>query len=250
MHKPIAFIAFVGIVILICSPALAQETSKDWQFDLAPLYLWGISIDGTQTVKGQEVDLEAGFSDIFNNLNGVFTAHFEAAWKEKWGGFTDINWVNLEADTQSSTGSTITPKYTTFFFELAGFYRLTKDDHDFDFLAGIRYTAMDLKLESTGPLPTQTGEQDWVDPIVGLRWFWHFTDKWELWLEGDIGGFGVGSDFTWNAVGMIYYQPWKHVGFFGGYRALYQDYEDGSGSEKFAFDATMHGPLLGLNITW
>jgi len=109
---------------------------------------------------------------------------------------------------------------------------------------------MDLKLESSGPAPTQKGSQDWVDPIVGLRWFWHFTDKWELWLEGDIGGFGVGSDFTWNAVGMIYYQPWKHVGFLGGYRALYQDYEDGSGSEKFAFDATMHGPLLGLNITW
>ena len=36
----------------------------------------------------------------------------------------------------------------------------------------------------------------------------------------------------------------------GGYRAMYQDYEDGSDSELFLFDATMHGPIFGLNITW
>jgi hypothetical protein len=69
-------------------------------------------------------------------------------------------------------------------------------------------------------------------------------------LRGDIGGFGIGSDITWNLVGMVDFKPWKHVGLFGGYRALYQDYSTGSGSNKFKFDATMHGPLLGLNITW
>ncbi len=49
---------------------------------------------------------------------------------------------------------------------------------------------------------------------------------------------------------MIYYQPWKHVGLFGGYRALYIDYEDGSGANLFKFDFTMHGPLLGFDIRW
>lgn len=36
--------------------------------------------------------------------------------------------------------------------------------------------------------------------------------------------------------------------FLFGYRALYQDYKKGSGSGLFEFDATMHGPIVGLSI--
>jgi hypothetical protein len=34
----------------------------------------------------------------------------------------------------------------------------------------------------------------------------------------------------------------------GGYRAMYQDYTDGSGDNKFEWDVTLHGPILGLSI--
>jgi hypothetical protein len=47
-------------------------------------------------------------------------------------------------------------------------------------------------------------------------------------------------------VGLVDWRPWKHVGFWFGYRALCQDYKTGSGPE-FAFDATMHGPVIALN---
>jgi hypothetical protein len=33
---------------------------------------------------------------------------------------------------------------------------------------------------------------------------------------------------------------------FAGYRALGQDYSDGSGADKFEWDETLHGPVLGL----
>jgi len=92
--------------------------------------------------------------------------------------------------------------------------------------------------------------KDWIDPYVGLRWKWNFADKWATRLRGDVGGFGIGSTITWNAVGLLDYKPWQHVGFFGGYRVLYQDYSTGSGSHRFSYDAYMHGPVLGLNISW
>ena len=38
------------------------------------------------------------------------------------------------------------------------------------------------------------------------------------------------------------------VRFLFGYKALYQDYEEGSGRDKFEFDVTMHGPILGLSV--
>jgi hypothetical protein len=39
-------------------------------------------------------------------------------------------------------------------------------------------------------------------------------------------------------------------GIVGGYRALYQDYKDGSGIDEFKYDVTMHGPILAFNINW
>jgi hypothetical protein len=34
----------------------------------------------------------------------------------------------------------------------------------------------------------------------------------------------------------------------GGYRYLYIDYENGSGSDKYAFDGDIKGPILGLAV--
>jgi hypothetical protein len=61
---------------------------------------------------------------------------------------------------------------------------------------------------------------------------------------------GVGSDFTWQALALVDWQPFKNVSFVGGYRTLYQDFEDNSGSKVFEYKATLHGPLLGVNIKW
>jgi len=33
-----------------------------------------------------------------------------------------------------------------------------------------------------------------------------------------------------------------------GYRALYQDYKSGSGSDKFEWEGTLHGPIFALVI--
>ena len=245
------------IVVLLLSPAaVAQEssqtiagtesatsTTKDWEFSLAPMYLWAVSIDGDQTVHGVDVDLDVPFSDIFDNLNGALTVHFEGLYQQRWGFFTDLNYIVLEMD----DGATDID-FTEIMFELAGFYRFTRGPHAIDGLGGLRYTSMDVDLDSPGP-DVDHGK-DWVDPYLGLRWQWKFAEKWGSRLRGDIGGFGVGSDLTWNLVGLVDFKPWKHVGLFGGYRALYQDYSTGSGNNKFKFDATMHGPVLGLNITW
>ena len=35
---------------------------------------------------------------------------------------------------------------------------------------------------------------------------------------------------------------------FAGYRALHQDYTDGSGDDEFKWDVTLDGPILGFRI--
>src|SRR3974377_596587 len=55
-------------------------------------------------------------------------------------------------------------------------------------------------LDFKGPLILGTFEQtkQWVDPIVGLKLKKNLTSKWHFSIEGDIGGFGAGSDFAWR----------------------------------------------------
>ena len=69
-----------------------------------------------------------------------------------------------------------------------------------------------------------------------------------------VGGFGVGSDFTWQVVGGFNWT--RERKFLGmdvsgviGYRALSVDYTEG-GSSKFAYDNVLHGPLLGLRFSF
>jgi hypothetical protein len=46
-----------------------------------------------------------------------------------------------------------------------------------------------------------SGDLEWVDPFVGFRIRHEMGTSKELGLEADFGGFGVGSDFSWQVVG-------------------------------------------------
>jgi hypothetical protein len=236
---------------LICSLAYGEEANSNdnWEFGLAPMYLWAVSINGDQTVEGMDVDLDIPFSDIFDNLNGALIFHFEGLYKQKWGFLADLNYIDIEPSESTPIGD-IDIDFTEILLEFAGFYRITRGAHHFDWYGGLRYSSMDIGMDLPGVLPKFDQREDWVDPFLGLRWQWKIGEKWATILRGDIGGFGVGSDITWNFVGLVDFKPWKHVSLFGGYRVLYQDYSTGSGSSEFAFDATMHGPVLGMNIAW
>ena len=257
--------AIITIIVfaILCQTVLADDASKpnsdtnsdsaiakNWEWSLAPMYLWAASIDGDMTVKGVKVDVEESFSDIVSNLDGALMFHFEGVYRQQWGFFADLMYIRLNPDDESTPIGDISIDYEETLAELGGFYRWTTGAHAIDGLGGLRYTSMKGELGLPGPLPDFDQRKDWVDPFLGARWIWPFADKWGLRLRGDIGGFGIGSDLTWNAIGLITFKPWKHVGFGGGYRVLYQDYSTGSGRNRFSYDATMYGPILGFDITW
>jgi hypothetical protein len=71
--------------------------------------------------------------------------------------------------------------------------------------------------------------------------------------NADLDDFGAGSHPTWNAASFLGYD-FELCGaastFFVGYRGLYQDYSTGSGLKKFALDATLYSPALGLGFSF
>lgn len=97
----------------------------------------------------------------------------------------------------------------------------------------------------TAALPTEaSADVNWIDPIIGLRAQYDLTEKWYLAAKSDIGGFGVGSDFTWTAQATVGYQINESVSTEIGYRYMDSDFTDGA----FVYDVAEHGVYLGLNV--
>jgi opacity protein-like surface antigen len=83
-----------------------------------------------------------------------------------------------------------------------------------------------------------------VDPIIGFRLQSELTEKLFFRATGDIGGFGVSSDLTWQAMGGFGYRFTERCSGLLGDRAIGTDYTDGG----FAHDVTTHGPVIGLGF--
>ena len=64
-------------------------------------------------------------------------------------------------------------------------------------------------------------------------------------VADDVGGFGVGSDFTWQAATYVGWSSthWR-VDF--GYRALAVKFDQ----DDVAADIVAHGPVLGVGFHW
>jgi hypothetical protein len=263
-HRTIFIIMSIAAFMLAAYvPAVSAEEKPDadsgWEFQVAP-YMWFLAASGDVTVKGQKSDLDLEFSDIWDELNIAGMLAFEGR-NGRWGFYGDLIGANLGKDT-TVDGIKIDPTVNLVWLTAGGFYRLgTWDLSDapankvptvtVDAFAGLRYTYLDMKLDFKG-IGDVSGDQDWVDPVVGARAIFDLSEHWVLSFNGDVGGFGVGSDFAWDAVGLIGYRfglfGKDNATAFGGYRARYQDYTDGSGDDKFEWDVTLHGPLLGLAI--
>jgi hypothetical protein len=246
----------------LLSPSYASAgefVSDDWQFQLAP-YVWALAVDGDVTVKGQKSDVDLSFQDIWDELNAAAMLEAELR-KGRVGAFTNIFYANLGSSSEKGPLK-IDPEINLFLASFGGYYRLgpynlnsaARSDGPqlvIDPYAGVRYTYLDVDLD-LNPGPTIGGDEQWIDPIVGVRTIWQLNPHWSFTAYGDVGGFGVGSDFSWLANAMMGYR----FGLFGendskflfGYRALYQDYSTGSGANKFEWDATLHGPIFALVI--
>ena len=228
-------------------------------------YIWFINIEGDVTVKGNKAEVDTDIFEIIKESDSIFVfeGRFEAR-KGNFGGFLDLTYMDIGMDAgvgpfDADINSTIA------LVEFGGLYRVVEwslgaesagassKNVAFDLLAGGRYTSMEVDLDiSIGPAAGSfDGSQDWIDPFVGRRAIVDLTDRLVLVTRGDIGGFGVGSDFTWHALGMLGYRFelfGAQATALGGYRALYQDFHSGSGANEFRWDVTIHGPILALNF--
>ncbi len=237
--------------------------NNGWEFAIVP-YLWMAGINGDVGVRGTSAEVDVSFGDVWDALDFGGQIHIEGK-KGNWGFFIDTTYLKLSLDQDiqvfdAGPGADVELVFQQFQMELGGFYRLgtwpgggNKPSLTVDALAGGRYTRLDVEIDIDSALPAipsdVDGDEDWLDLFVGARMILNPTENLVLVLRSDIGGFGFGfsSDITWNLVGWVGYElPWWGMTPIIGYRALYIDYDDGSGDERFVYDTWAYGPLLGL----
>ncbi len=101
------------------------------------------------------------------------------------------------------------------------------------------------KLKS-GLDTTASLAEDWWDPYVGLAARYNLGKAFYLTAKGDIGGFGVGSELTWQASGALGCQLSRYIYAEAGYRYLYTDYN----KNGFVYDVTQSGAQITIGITF
>lgn len=231
-------LATAGTLLITAGPAPAQDDAKNkWSFD-ATLYGLAAGMSGDVGLGRVDADVDVGFDDVLDNLEFGAMGKVRVGY-ERWALATDVIYMGLGA---SKNGVSV--DLDQWVVEPTLGYTVCKG---FELLAGVRYN--NLSVDVRGPFGRNpSGTEDWWDPIVGANLSLPFAKKFSLDLRGDIGGFGVGSDLTWQAFPSVSWHLSRSCSLHAGYRWVYTDYEDGSGRDRFKYDILTQGPQLGFTF--
>ena len=247
-------------IALAAVPARAAEpTGGAWQFEVTP-YVFGAGLRGTTGVGQVSADVDSSFGDIMKHFDSGFMAAAEAR-KGSWGFAFDGVYFRLKdqgtrswqgpAGIGSGTGD-LEATVTQLVYQLALAYRVRDDSTKLDVFGAGRYTRLDTDLDlatTTGPLlpggtRSLSSSADWWDPVIGARVLLPFAGQWTLMGYADVGGFGLGSKITYQAILGVNWEFAKSFTAKLGYRYLYQDYD----KNNFVWDMAAHGAYVGMGI--
>jgi len=245
------------LLMLMTFISNAQESTSDksWKFLIEP-YLMFASMSGDAGIRElPPINVDVNTSEIFSNLEFGAMIYLEAQ-NDKWAIGSDLVYMKLAQDVTPSTlisSGTITAKQLI--WEVSGLYRFLP------FLEGgigLRLNSLELGADINRNIIgggdttfiSADNSETWVDPVIIARATKVLKEKWQLQLRGDIGGFGIGSDLTWQLQGLVGYRFTKLFQTTLGYRVISTDYDNGSGADRFRYDMTTSGPVIkfGFNL--
>ncbi len=246
-------------LICLCSffghiSAQPADTLNKWKFrtDIYLLFPYMKGDIGIADEKEFTAPVDANPGDIFSKLKMGGMLYLEAH-NNKWAVTSDLIFMNLKQDiTPGKFWNYGTVGAKQLVWEPAGFYRLAS------FLeVGVGGRLNNLQASIDGrrnafPAGTyevsESASKTWFDPILITRLTADIKDKWLFQFRGDIGGFGVGSDFTWQVQGYAAYRFTQVFQLTAGYRYMSMDYDKGTDTGRFIYDVDTFGPQISFGF--
>ena len=171
---------------------------------------------------------------------------------DKWGLILDYGFMDLSGQAAVGQNGVLAASVRQGALEAFAVRRFARGNNTLDVYGGIRWWDNDIgatvDLMVLPGTPSPKVEEDWVDPVLGARWRHPFSEKWDVMLRADVGGFGVASDFTSAFGASIFWKFKPKFALEAAYRATWVDFEDGTPQMPgyFAYDTVTHGPLVGF----
>lgn len=219
-----------------------EKSEKSWEWNLTP-DLWLMGMSGDISIKGYGANLDLSLEDILKNLKMAFMLHAEAR-HGKWGIMTDIMSAKLGSEATREgliNDHTVDVEIKQFIGELGASYTFVENNgFTMDAIAGGRYFDLQIEAEGGGILGTAKSDFNFFDPFVGVR-LANYWNKFGLGGRFDVGGFGVGSDFTYKYNVMTAYQFSKLFQLELGYQGYKPDYKD----EYIEYNVASAGFIIG-----
>ncbi|MDQ3022363.1 MAG: hypothetical protein M3R36_17620 [Bacteroidota bacterium] len=207
---------------------------KSFNFSIAP-YFWALAIGGTLSIPNEDqyFTFNKSFSDAVKNLK--MAAMVYGKFKYKRVSFLyDIGYINLKrfgATVPQGLGlvsANVTAKQLLADLSISYLFPSKSKSTMVDIYVGTRM--LDLDIEATVILDSVTTSRSrmsaytntWLSPLLGVNSEFYLSPKWLAYAKGDIGGFGVNEQMTWQlAAGAGYnFSPnffttfgFKYVGF-------------------------------------
>jgi hypothetical protein len=220
---------------------------KKWQFATIG-YIWFAAANGKTDVIGpvEPVDLDMSFGDVLKNFKFAFMGAAEVRHDrlvflgdlmfvhlggDQGIGIRDPDFLRAELDSRTTAVT------------LVGGYRVADEGPvKVDLLAGGRLNRFNTTLQLEGPNREAEGQvkQTWFDPVIAARVGAPLGGKWSASLYGDVGGFGIGSDITWQAIGTVNYDVNHKLRLGVGWRTFKIHYDRGD----FLYDVAQNGPVI------
>ncbi len=212
---------------------------------------WLAGIEGGIGVWRFRSEVDAGIDDILRNLDMIAAGTIEVR-RDRFGFILDGMYLkaSVGGDPPGPVFSNVSVSVEQVLAEGVVTYRIFESDRAWlELLAGARYNHLEAGLAFTtilGPGRTVSVEdlKAWVDPFVGFRGQYRLCDDWYLVGRGDIGGFDVSSELTYNLYGAIGHEFSERMSMELGYRYLYVDYTSGG----FVYDMVTEGIFAGVRI--
>lgn len=242
-----------AVALAAAHPAAAQEQKEEskWSFAFTP-YIWATSIDGTVTGPGgRKVDFATSFSDLIKDLNFAFMGAGEVRY-DRFGFITDLSYSRISSEQDTPFGvlfGKAKSDLKQWIINSAVAYRFYRDRVGWiDAVAGARIFIFESEVTLTeGALPRQSssGHKTIASPIVGMRAHIDIIDGFGLSGAFDVGGFGLGADFTWQVLATVDYEISDGIALRTGYRHMGLSYTADGGTN---IDYNLSGPIIGVTF--
>lgn len=243
---------------LLASGAACAVVIGGWPADAQVTwipYVWtpAMSGDVSPLPAMPTVHTEQEFSDVVDALQFAFASGFEVR-RGDWAVVGDFSYADtgqgaeLKRPILGVEGAGVDTK------SLIGTLALSRriidaEGGSLEVLGGTRinWADNDVRLMwADGSATKANDEETWLDPIVGARGIVRLSRRWSLSAYGDVGGFGLSSDLTWQAQATIDYRFTDGFALSVGYRHYAIDYDHNG----FVFDVAEGGPLIAAAITF